>query len=92
MIPITVTEAKAKFLQLIRRSDRAFERFLITKAGKPQAVLMSADEYDGWLETLEILSDKKSLAEIRKARRALKAGRGRSFEEIFGRPQSTKRK
>ncbi|OHB76857.1 MAG: hypothetical protein A2Z34_04275 [Planctomycetes bacterium RBG_16_59_8] len=87
MTVLTVTDAKARFLDLVRRSDRAFERFTITRGGRPEAVLMSAEEFDGWLETLEILSDRKALSEIRRARRELKSGRGKSFEEVFGRPQ-----
>ena len=52
MTTLTVTEAKAHFLELIRNSDKRLERFIITKQGKPAAVVMNADEFEGWLETL----------------------------------------
>lgn len=87
MTTLTVTQAKAHFLEIIRNSDKRLERFLITKNGKPTAVVMNADEFEGWLETLEILSDKKGLAEIRKAERELKTGKTKSFEEVTGRAQ-----
>ena len=88
MTTLTVTEAKTHFLELIRDSDKRLERFLITKQGKPAAVIMNADEFTGWLETLEILSDKKVVKEIRKARRELEQGETKSFKEVVGRLQS----
>lgn len=87
MTTLTVTEAKTHFLELIRDSDKRLERFLIIKNGRPAAVVMNADEFDGWLETLEIMSDKKALKEIRKAKRELATGRTKSFAEVVGRPQ-----
>ena len=87
MTTLTVTEAKAHFLELIRDSDKRLERFIITKQGKPAAVVMNAGEFEGWLETLEIMSDKKTLREIRKARRELILGKTKSFKETVGRQQ-----
>lgn len=88
MTTLTVTEAKAHFLELIRSSDKRLERFMITKQGKPAAVVMNADEFEGWLETLEIVSNKKALKEIRKAKRELSLGKTKSFKDVVGRPQS----
>jgi antitoxin YefM len=87
MTTLTVTEAKAHFLELIRDSDKRLERFVITRQGKPAAVMMNADEFDGWLETLEIMSNKKVLKELRKARKELESGKTKSFEEVVGRAQ-----
>jgi prevent-host-death family protein len=88
MTTLTVTQAKAHFLELIRNSDKRLERFLITKEGKPAAVLMNADEFEGWLETLEIMSDKKALKEIRQARKELQQGKGLSWKKVVGRVQN----
>jgi len=87
MTTLTVTEAKAHFLELVRDADKRLERFLITKQGKPSAVVMNADEFEGWLETLEIMSDKKVLKELRKAKKELEQGRTKSFKAVVGRPQ-----
>ncbi len=87
MTTLTVTEAKAHFLELVRNSDKRLERFVITKQGKPAVVVMNADEFEGWLETLEIMSDKKALKEIRKAKRELGLGKIKSFKEVVGRIQ-----
>lgn len=87
MTTLTATEAKTHFLELIRDSNKRLERFLITKNGKPAVVLMNADEFEGWLETLEIMSDKKGLKELRQAKKELEGGRCKTFEQVFGRKQ-----
>jgi PHD/YefM family antitoxin component YafN of YafNO toxin-antitoxin module len=48
---------------------------------------MNADEFEGWIETLEIMSDKKVLREIRQAKREIAQGKTKSFEEVVGRSQ-----
>ena len=83
MKSITASDAKKRLLELIRDADESFERYCITRNGEPRAVLMSVDDYEGWLETLEILSSKEAVAEIRKARKELDAGRGVPFESIL---------
>jgi prevent-host-death family protein len=87
MTTLTVTQAKAHFLELIRDSDKRLERFLITKNGKPSVVLMNADEFEGWLETLEIVSDRKVLKELRQAKAEFEKGQFKTFEEVVGRKQ-----
>ena len=83
MKSITASDAKKRLLELIRDADQSFERYCITRNGEPKAVLMSVDDYEGWLETLEILSSKEAVAEIRKARKELDAGKGVPFETIL---------
>ncbi|MFH1830006.1 MAG: type II toxin-antitoxin system Phd/YefM family antitoxin [Pseudomonadota bacterium] len=83
MKSIKATDAKKHLLELIRDTDESFERYMITRNGEPKAVLMSVDDYEGWLETLQIMSDKDALNEIKKARKELDAGKGVSFEKIL---------
>ena len=87
MTIMTVTEAKTHFLELIRKSNERLERFIITKNGKPIAVIMNADEFEGWLETIEIMSNKKRVAEIKKAKRELTKGNVKTFKDVFGREE-----
>jgi len=85
MATLTVTEAKAHLLELIRKADRTMQHFIISKNGKPKAILMSIDEYESWLETIEVLSDKDALEDIREARKELSGGGGHTFKEVFKR-------
>jgi PHD/YefM family antitoxin component YafN of YafNO toxin-antitoxin module len=53
---------------------------------------MCIDDYEGWLETLEIMSDKKAMQDIKKARKELKQGKLYTFEEVFKRAQRKKKR
>ena len=59
MTTLTASSAKEQFLSLLRKSHDFGEKYTITHNGQPYAILMSTDEYDGLLETLEILQDKR---------------------------------
>lgn len=83
MRSINVTEAKKKLLEIIREADESFERYCIMRNGEPKAILMSADDYLGWIETLEILSSKQAVKEIRQARKEADAGKVIPFEKIL---------
>lgn len=82
---INATEAKKRLLEIIREADESFERYCITRNGEPKVVLMSIDDYEGWLETLEVMSSKEAVEEIKKARRELDAGKGIPLERILER-------
>ncbi len=43
-----------------------------TRNGRAAAVLLSADQFEGWRETVEILADKELMKEIRRGLRAPK--------------------
>ncbi|MBU9889339.1 MAG: type II toxin-antitoxin system Phd/YefM family antitoxin, partial [Candidatus Omnitrophica bacterium] len=47
---------------------------IITRNGKPVAVLMNADEYDSWRETQEIKRDPDLMRQIRESDEAYKRG------------------
>jgi len=57
---------------------------LITRNGRPAAVLVSPDEYEGWKETQAIRSDRELIAEIRRGLRQLrKGGKIYTLEELI---------
>ncbi len=53
--------------------------------GRPAAVLVSPDEFEGWNETLFIRSDPGFLKEIKKGIRTLKQNKAKLYtlEELF---------
>jgi antitoxin YefM len=75
---IPVTRAKAMLLDLIREIKESEEAVAITKNGVPEAVIMSMGKFQGLLETLEVFSDEKTVASIRKS--ILQADRGEWIE------------
>jgi prevent-host-death family protein len=48
------------------------EEVLITKNGRPAAVLVSPDEFESWRETLIVRSDNELMAEIKTGLNAIK--------------------
>jgi len=66
---IAFTEAKAHLSDLVDRTSREHERFIVTRNGVPAAVLLSPDDLESLEETVAILEDKALLASVRKSRR-----------------------
>ncbi len=81
---IPVTKAKATFLDIIRKIEGSEDAIAITKNGVPEAVLLSMKKFEGLLETLEILSDEKSMKSIRKSIKEAQKDKWLDFDEVFG--------
>jgi len=81
---LPVTTVKKNLMKLLSQAQEDGSTFVITKDGKAAGVLMSAEEYEGMLETMEILSDPKAMESLRKAQKDIDEGRVYSFEEVFG--------
>ena len=81
---IPVTKAKAAFLDIIRKIEDSEDAIAITKNGVPEAVLLSMKKFEGLLETLEILSDEKSMKSIRKSIKEAQKDKWIDFDEVFG--------
>ena len=69
-----LAEAKAQLSRLVNRVAGTDEEILITRHGRPAAILVSPDEYEAWRETRAVRSDPELMAEIRRGLRALKKG------------------
>ena len=52
MDTLSLSEAKMKLSELIDRVQSTDAEVVITKNGRPAAVLVSPDEFDGWKETI----------------------------------------
>jgi PHD/YefM family antitoxin component YafN of YafNO toxin-antitoxin module len=64
--------------------ERRDETVTVTRNGKPVAVIVSKDEYDGWQETIEIMKDAEFMKEIQAGIRALKRTKKRyTLDELF---------
>lgn len=79
---LPANEARANFYQLLDEVDSKLRQFTITLRGKQKAVIMSAEEYEGWLETLDIMSDPKLVASIKQGMAELRAGKGIPWDTV----------
>ena len=72
---IAFTEAKAHLSDLVDRTSREHERFIVTRNGVPAAVLLSPDDLESLEETVAILGDQALLGSIRTSRRGASEGK-----------------
>ena len=80
---IPLSEAKAKLSELVKDVSETHEVITISKGGVPASVLMSVDEYESLVETLEILSDPDLMEAIRIGLEQEKDGKTVSLEEVL---------
>jgi len=81
---LSLSEAKMKLSEIIERVHSTDTEVVITKNGRPAAVLISPDEFEGWRETIAIKSDGDLMTEIKKGISALKKkSKVYTLEELF---------
>lgn len=78
---LTVSDARTNLYDMMEEVRKYLRRFVITHHGKPQAVLMPVEDLESWEETLDIMSNKKLMADIRQAEIDFKAGRYYTLDE-----------
>ena len=84
MKTLSLSEAKMKLSELIENVYTTDEEVVITKNGRPAAVLVSHEEFESWKETLAIKSSPDLMGEIKKGLSALKKKtRLYTLEELF---------
>lgn len=80
---LTVSDARANLYDMMEEVRKYLKRFIITHRGKPQAVLMPIEDLESWEETLDILSNKKLMADIRQAEKERKAGKVYPLKQVL---------
>ncbi len=84
---LPISEVKARLPELVTGVEEREEEIVVTRKGKPAAVLVNYDEYERLQETIDVLSDQTLMRQIRKSEEYYIAHkRGLSFEDIFGEP------
>jgi antitoxin YefM len=82
---LSLATVKARFSEIVDRVARQQERIVVTRNGKPAAVLVSPDDLESLEETLAIMSDRSLAAQIRESERASRRDEpGASLDELRG--------
>jgi prevent-host-death family protein len=86
MKTLPLSEAKSQLSGLVEQVRALEEQVMITRNGRPAAVLVSAEEFERWKETIEVRGDAALMKEIRAGLRALKSRKARLYtlEELLG--------
>ncbi len=64
---VPLAEVKNRLSEVVDRLEREHGRVVITKHGRPAAVMLSLEDLESLEETLAVLSDPELVAAIRKA-------------------------
>lgn len=84
---LPISEVKTHLPELVSTIEARDEQVIVTRKGKPAAVLLSYGEYSRLRETLDVLSDPSLMRQIRRSQAYFaKGGKGLSFEDVFGEP------
>lgn len=54
---ISITEARKKIFDIAKKVQHPNIIYTLTDKGSPKVVMMSADEFESWMETLEVSKD-----------------------------------
>ena len=80
-----ISEVKTRLPELVSGVVEREEEIVVTRNGKPVAVLVNYDEYERLKDTLDVLSDPLLMKQIARSKRFYaKKRQGQSFEAVFG--------
>lgn len=86
---LPITEARSKIFELTREVQKPGVHYTFTENGRPTAVLLSAEEYESLIETLEVMKDFPDLdKDVEQARREYAEGKWVEYstlEQAFAR-------
>ena len=85
MKTLSLSEAKMKLSALVESVATVDNEIMITKNGRPAAVLVSPDEFDSWKETSIVRFDENLMTEIQQGLTALEKNNANLYtlEELF---------
>jgi antitoxin YefM len=79
---LPLAEIKAHLSEIVDRIEYEHDRVVLTRNGRPAAVIMSPDDLEALEDTLELMSDPKAFKEIQKAREDVARDRVVSADDL----------
>ncbi len=83
MPTVPLSEAKTHLAKLLADVEALGEEVVITRSGRPVGVLLSLSDYEGLIETLEILADQDLGQSIRNGLADAQAGNVLTHEDVW---------
>lgn len=82
MTTLPLAEVRANLSKLVDEAVRTHQRVEVTRQGRRAVVILSAEDYDSLMETLDVLSDSELVREIRDAEDAIERGEVFTLDEV----------
>jgi prevent-host-death family protein len=90
---LPLSEVKTRLPELVAGVEDCEQEIVVTKNGRPAAVLVNVHEYARLKETLDVLSDPLLVQQIAESRAFYRTGKkGLSFDDVFGEPLTRPKK
>lgn len=80
---VTMEQAQRRLKGVIEEVKKNKTPYILTRFGKPQALIVSIEEYEEMQEELALLSNPEHIARIAEARAAYKAGESIPIEDYL---------
>ena len=82
MTTINLSDAKDRLSQLVKETAETTRPVVITVNGRNQVVLISMDEYESLMETIDILKDQTLVKKIMASMTDIQKGNVVDFDDI----------
>ncbi len=79
---LSLKELRPFLPKVVENIDGKLDRYIITKRGRPVVCMLSVEDFDALMETLDILADPKMMADIRQGEEDLRKGKTKSWREL----------
>lgn len=83
MTTLSATNARTQWFSMLKDLKKTHRVYQITSK-EGDAVLLSKEDYEGLLETLELLSVPGMAKSVLQAKKEIKQGKTYSIKEVFG--------
>ena len=81
---IPITEARKRIFEIAEEVQRPGLHYIFTENGKPKAIMMSAEEFELWQETIDVLWEFPDLSkDIKEAEKDYKKGNYITLDELM---------
>ena len=85
---LSISAARKKIFQIAEEVQKPYIHYTLTEKGRPYIVIMSADEFESWQETLEVMQELPGLKkDAAQAALAVATGAYKKYitlEEVIG--------
>jgi len=81
---LSISEARKKIFKIAEKVQKPATYYILTEKGRPKVIVLSADEFESWQESLEVMRIFPKLEkDIEKAKKEYKKGHYRTLEDVL---------
>jgi prevent-host-death family protein len=80
---IPISEARKRIFEIAEEVQKPDKYYTLTEKGRPKVVLMSAQQFDSWQETMEVMREFPDLdKDIKETEKAIKSGEYKNWTTL----------